>query len=146
MARSNEQGVIARLALGFAAAAVAVLVFHQGVWEILHVLRLMPPPFPLAPVPPFGVPRVYDLCFWGGLYGAAFGLITPWRPAGGVWAQGIVLGLIAEAGALFLVPALRGWPLAFGGAMRPILISTLINATWGLGVGWFAPLVLARRR
>ncbi len=146
MARGNEPGIVARLALGFAVAAVSVLVFHQGIWEILHVLRMMPPPFPLAPVPPFGVPQVYDFCFWRGLSPAASGLITPWLPARCESAQVSVLGLIAEAGALFLVPALRGWPLAFGGAMRPILISTLINATWGLGVGWFTPLVLARRR
>ena len=131
-----------RAGAGFAAGAVSVLVFHQGIWALLHALGLMPPAFPTAPVPPFGVPRVYDLCFWGGLYGAAFGVVFPRLPARGMWFQGLILGLIAELGALFLVPAIKGLPLAFGGATRVILISTLINGPWGIGVGIFSPLVL----
>ena len=62
------------------------------------------------------MPRIYDLCFWGGLYGAAFGLVAPLLPARRVWLQGVVLGLIAELGALFLVPAIKGGAMAFGGA------------------------------
>jgi len=102
----------------------------------------LPPAFPTAPVPPFGVPRIYDFCFWGGLYGAAFGVAFPRLPARGRWIQGLILGLVAESGALFLVPLIKGLPLAFGGATGVILISTLINATWGIGVGLFSPLVL----
>ena len=135
-------GFVRRAGAGFAAGAVSVLVFHQGMWALLHALGLMPPAFPTAPVPPFGVPQIYDFCFWGGLYGAAFGLVFPRLPARGMWFQGLILGLIAELGALFLVPAIKGLPLAFGGATGVILISTLINATWGIGVGLFSPLVL----
>ena len=140
----TSDSAIRRAWLGFAAGAVSVLVFHQGAWAVLHGLGLMPPPFPLAPVAPFRVPRVYDLCFWGGVYGAVFGLLVPVLPARGMWLQGVVLGLIAELGALFLVPAIKGLPMAFGGATEPIVISTIINATWGLGVGLFTPLVVAR--
>jgi hypothetical protein len=135
-------GFVRRAGAGFAAGAVSVLVFHQGMWALLHALGLMPPAFPTAPVPPLGVPRIYDFCFWGGLYGAAFGLVFPRLPARGMWFLGLILGLIAELGALFLVPAIKGQPLAFGGATGVILISTLINATWGIGVGLFSPLVL----
>lgn len=137
-------GVGRRAAAGFAAGAVSVLVFHQGVWALLHALGFMPPPFPTAPVPPYGVPRIYDLCFWGGLYGLVFGLLIPVLPTREVWLQGIVLGLIAELGTLFLVPAIKGLPMAFGGAVPAIVVSTLINGTWGLGVGLFIPLVLPR--
>ena len=143
MADGND-GLVRRAAAGFAAGAVSVLVFHQGAWALLHALGVMPPPFPTAPVPPFGVPRIYDLCFWGGLYGLVFGLLLPVLPARGVWLQGVVLGLIAELGAMFLVPAIKGLPMAFGGALPVIAISTVINATWGLGVGLFIPLVLPR--
>lgn len=139
-------GAPRRAAAGFAAGAVSVLVFHQGAWAVLHALGMMPAPFPTAPVPPFGVPRIYDLCFWGGLYGAVFGLFFPMLPARGIWFQGVLLGLIAELGSLYLVPAIKGLPLAFGGAERAIVISTLINATWGLGVGLFIPLVAPRGR
>ena len=71
----------ARAILGFVAAAIAVLTFHQGMWALLHLLNLpgmgMPPPYPIAPVPPWGVPRIVDLAFWGGLYGILFGLALP---------------------------------------------------------------------
>jgi hypothetical protein len=142
----TDGSVAGRMAGGFAAGAVSVLVFHQGAWAILHAFGMMPPPFPLTPVPPFGVPHVYDLCFWGGLYGLVYGLIFPVLPARGAWFQGILLGLIAELAALYLVPAIKHQPLAFGGAERVIVISTIINATWGLGVGLLGPLVLARGR
>ena len=138
-----RRGAAGRAAAGFGAGAVSVLVFHQGMWAILHGLHLMPPPFPVAPVPPFGIPSIYDLCFWGGLYGLVFGLLAPVLPGRQVRLQGIVLGLIAECGALFLVPAIRGWPMAFGGSVRTIAVSALINGTWGLGVGLLIPLVLA---
>ena len=135
-----------RAAGGFLAGAVSVLVFHQGAWAILHAVGLMPPPFPVAPVPPFGVPRIYDLCFWGGLYGAVFGLLAPLLPARGVWIQGLVLGLIAELGAMYLVPAIKGLPFALDGSVRVIEISSVINGTWGIGVGLISPLLVGRGR
>jgi hypothetical protein len=137
-------GVVRRAVAGFLAGAVSVLVFHQGVWAGFHAIGIMPPPFPTAPVPPYGVPRVYDLCFWGGVYGLIFGLLLPVLPSRGIWLQGIVLGLVAELGALFLVPEIKGLPMAFGGSLPIILISTAINGAWGLGVGLFIPLVVPR--
>jgi hypothetical protein len=49
--------------LGFVAAVISVLVFHQGMWELLHLIGLMPPWYPTDGVPPFGVPRIINLCF-----------------------------------------------------------------------------------
>ena len=45
-----------RALLGFIAGALSVLVFHQGTWALFHVLGLMPPPYPMDPVPPWDVP------------------------------------------------------------------------------------------
>jgi hypothetical protein len=59
-----------RAVLGFIAAALSVLIFHQGAWALLHLGGLMPPPYPMAPVSPWGVPQTFDFCFWGGVYGA----------------------------------------------------------------------------
>jgi hypothetical protein len=57
-----------RALLGYAAAVVSVLPFHQGMWALLHVAGLIPPaPYPTGPVPPLGVPRVANFAFWGGL-------------------------------------------------------------------------------
>jgi hypothetical protein len=51
--RQRERAII-----GFIAAAVAVLTFHQAMWALLHFLNLpgmgMPPLYPTAPVPPWG--------------------------------------------------------------------------------------------
>jgi hypothetical protein len=49
--------------LGFVTAVISVLVFHQGMWELLHLLGLMPPWYPTDGALPFGVPRIINLCF-----------------------------------------------------------------------------------
>ena len=45
-----------RALLGFIAAVISVLIFHQGMWAALHTLALpglaMPPPYPIDPIPP----------------------------------------------------------------------------------------------
>jgi apolipoprotein N-acyltransferase len=75
-----------RALLSFAAAVISLLTFHQGTWALLHAAGLMPPaPYPTDAVPPLGVPRIVNFCFWGGLYGLVFGCARQsWRgPAGG---------------------------------------------------------------
>src|ERR1700678_1029315 len=67
-----------RVFLGFVAGAISVLTFHQGLWALFYASGAMPmPPFPTRPMPPFSVPLIVSLCFWGGLYGAVFGLLRP---------------------------------------------------------------------
>jgi hypothetical protein len=135
-----------RALLGFAAAVVSVLTFHQGTWAILHAAGLMPPaPFPTRPVPPSGVPQVASLCFWGGLYGAAFGLALPRLPRAPTWLLGLGLGLLAALVGWFVVAPLRGQPMAGGFVPARMLVSVLINGAWGIGVGLILPLLLGRR-
>jgi len=127
-----------RIALGFVAAVISVLIFHQGMWSILHYLALpglgMPPPFPMDPVPPLGVPRIVSLCFWGGLWGALFGAV--WRgPRASYWWAGIILGVIAALTGLFIVAGIKGLPIGGGWNLNNWIKSLLINGTWGLGVG-----------
>jgi|HubBroStandDraft_1064217.scaffolds.fasta_scaffold15889_2 hypothetical protein len=127
-----------RIAFGFAAGFISVLIFHQGVWSILHYLALpglgMPPPFPMEAVPPFGVPRILSLCFWGGVWGALFGAV--WRgPRSSNWWAGIILGVAAALTGLFVVAAIKGLPIGGGWVLNNWIKSLLINGTWGLGVG-----------
>jgi len=129
---------VQRIAIGFAAGFVSVLIFHQGVWALLHILAIpgmaMPPPFPMDPVPPLGVPRVLSLCFWGGLWGALFGAI--WRgERRSLWWSGILLGCAAALTGLFVVAAIKGLPIGGGWVASNWIRSLLINGTWGLGVG-----------
>ena len=129
-----------RAFLGFVAAAIAVLTFHQGMVAVLHALGLAP----LAPFrTPLGVPWIANLCFWGGLYGAVFGLLAP-RFTLPLWVCGLILGIIAALVGMFVVAAIKHAPIANGWQAWPIARSLLINGSWGLGVGLILPLLMPR--
>jgi hypothetical protein len=134
-----------RASLGFLAAVLSVLTFHQGMWGLLHLVGWMPAaPYPTAPVPPYGVPLIASLCFWGGLYGIPYGLLLPrLRPLPG-WLSGLLLGLVAALVGWFVVAPLKGQPVAGGFVPMRMLISVLINGFWGIGVGVILPMLLPR--
>jgi hypothetical protein len=111
----------------------------------LHAAGIMPPaPYPTNPVPPFGVPLIASLCFWGGLYGLAFGLVLRRLPRAPMWLLGLGLGLLAAVVGWFVVAPLKGQPVAGGFVPLRMLISVLINGTWGIGVGLILPLLMRR--
>lgn len=138
-----------RALFGFLAAAISVLVFHQAMWAALHLLNLpglgMPPPYPTDPIPPLGVPRILNLCFWGGLYGILFGLALP-RLTAPLWLCGLGLGIIAAIVGLIVVPAVKGLPVGGGWMWQSWAKSLLINGCWGVGVGLILPLIMRRQR
>jgi hypothetical protein len=130
--------------LGFIAAAISVLTFHQGMVEALHAAGLAPfSAYSANPMPPFGVPLIADLCFWGGLYGLVFGLLLP-RFTWPLWVCGLILGIIAALVGMFVVAPIKGNPIANGWNAWPIARSLLINGFWGLGVGLILPLLMPR--
>jgi len=135
-----------RALLGFLAAALSVLTFHQGMWGLLYLAGWMPrAPYPMTPSGPLGVPLLLNLCFWGGLYGIAYGLVLPrlaMRMPG--WLSGLLLGLLAALVSWFVVAPLKGQPLASGFDPARMLISVLINGAWGIGVGVILPMLLPR--
>ena len=134
-----------RAFLGFIAAAISVLTFHQGMVELLHGMGLAPfTAYSAHPMPPFGGPLIADLCFWGGLYGAVFGLLLP-RFAWPLPVCGIILGIIAALVAMFVVAPIKGGAIANGWQAWPIARSLIINGFWGLGVGLILPLLMPRR-
>ena len=104
----------------------------------MHVLAIpglgMPPPYPMRPVPPLGVPQIVNLCFWGGLYGAVFGLVLP-RLRAPLWLCGLGLGIVASLIGLLVVPAIKGVPVGAGWKPMTWLLFILINGFWGIGVG-----------
>jgi|HubBroStandDraft_6_1064221.scaffolds.fasta_scaffold859594_2 hypothetical protein len=136
-----------RALLGFVAAVISVLIFHQGMWAALHTLALpgltMPPPYPIDPIPPWGIPRIMNLCFWGGLYGIVFGLTLP-RLTAPLWLCGLGLGVIAALVGILVVPAVKGLPIGNGWILLNWVRSLLINGFWGIGVGLILPQLTAR--
>lgn len=117
----------------FLAGFVSTLSFHQGALGLLHLAGLTPrAPFAMNPVPPFGVPAVLSLAFWGGVWGVAlWPLLRPLGSGAGFWATAIVVGAIGPSLVAFLVV----FPLK-GLAVEPkvVLGGLIVNAAWGLGL------------
>ncbi len=133
-----------RAFLGCVAGAISVLVFQQGAWALMHATGLMMlAPYPTRPVMPFGVPQIADLCFWGAVYGALFGLFHP-RVGAPRWVCGLALGLITALIGWFVVLPLKGLPAANGWVPAAMLRYLVLNLVWGVGVALILPLLKPR--
>ncbi|MGH7930580.1 MAG: hypothetical protein ACREQV_22650 [Candidatus Binatia bacterium] len=126
----------ARLLFGFIAGFLATLIFHQLAVTLLWVIGVAPfPPFSMTETRPFGVPAVFSLAFWGGVWGILFALIHDGFPrGGGYWVTAFLFGAILPSlVALLVVLPLKGRPL--GGGWHPPLLLTafLVNGAWGIG-------------
>jgi hypothetical protein len=149
------QGTAGRIVCGFIAAAVSVLVVHEGILHLLSVGGYVRPvAWSMTPaVAPFGVPRLINNVFWGGLWGALFALAyakIPCRPA---WLKGLVFGLfIVVVSNWILLPLIKGQvfgqpdQVLFGGwnATRMGVV-VLIVGGFGLGLGIVYGLIAGRR-
>jgi len=127
-----------RLLFGFIAGFLGTLIFHQLTLWLLWTLGIAPfGPFPMGPTQPFGVPAVFSLAFWGGVWGIIYALVDRlFPPGGGYWVTAFLFGAIFPTlVALFVVIPLKGGPLA--GGFNPMLMLTalLINGAWGIGTG-----------
>lgn len=127
--------------LGFVAAVLSVVVFHQGVVWLLHQGGYTPNiPWSLRPMGPWGVPTLANLCFWGGLWGIVIALILRGARVPALL-TGFLVGVLGAAMVGWtLVPGLRGQPLFAGGNTMALLRSALINGTFG----WGTALILTR--
>lgn len=137
---SPGQASATRLFCGFVAGFLATLVFHQLSVGVLWAVKIAPfAPFSLAPTQPFGVPAVFSLAFWGGIWGIVFALLDRRFPPGGIyWLIAFLFGAVFPSlVALLVVFPLKGRPL--GGGWHPPLLLTafLINGAWGIGTGLF---------
>ena len=130
-----------RYLAGFAAAFLATLVFHQIGVEFCHLIGLTPNgPYNFKGVPPWGIPQVISLAFWGGVWGFAFVLVERSFPRwpGGYWGGAIVFGAIfPTAFSWFVVSQLKGLPLGYGFRFPGLLVGPIVNGLWGLGTGVF---------
>jgi hypothetical protein len=131
----------ARLGHGFIAGFLATLLFHQPGLALLHRLGLFPGiAFDMHGVPPFGVPAVVQLAFWGGVWGIAFAVLRRAiaRLPGGYWPGAILFGAVAPTLVLwFVVLPLKGLPVGFGFHFPGLLVAPIVDALWGLGTAVF---------
>jgi hypothetical protein len=139
------QGTLGRIVLGFIAAAISVLVVHQGIIYLLTAAGYIPgTPWSMTQtIPPYGVPYLVNSVFWGGLWGVLFALIYQWVPGGWSWLKGLIYGLaIVVVSNWILLPLIKGQvfgqanQVLFGG-WNPtrMAVGALILGGFGLGLG-----------
>lgn len=69
MADGMRANSSAQLLFGFVAGLLATVIFHQLALALLWIIGVAPSgPFPMAATRPFGVPAVFSLAFWGGVW------------------------------------------------------------------------------
>ncbi len=120
----------------FLAGFVSTLVFHQGLFHLLHLAGVVPAPgWNMSPVPPMGVPAVLSLAFFGGLWGCAlWWLIKRWHGLKH-WLHAALWGAIGpSAVALLIVFPMKGVVIPAGGYPKMIIGALILNGAWGLGV------------
>ena len=135
-----------RLLFGFIAGFFAVLVFHQLTLAVLWIVGLAPSgPFSMTATQPLGIPAVFSLTFWGGIWGILFASIEGGFPRSGYWWWAFLFGAILPSlVALMVVLPLKGIPLGGGWHMSLLLTAFLINGAWGIGTGLILKGLLGR--
>jgi hypothetical protein len=125
------------LIVGFLAGAVAVLVFHQGAAALLHALDVIArPPYSLQPTRPWGVPQLWSITFWGGLWGAVLAAALTRLDGARLLLAALVFGaLFPTLVAWFIVAPLKGLPMAGGFLPAAMALGLVLNGAWGLGTG-----------
>jgi hypothetical protein len=133
MADRSARKLAAWVGLAFLAGFVAVLIFHQGMLGLLHVLGATPrTPFNFELTAPFGVPVVVSAAFWGGIWAIALSFALRRLSGPSYWIAALVFGALAlTAVALFVVEPLKGEPLL--SQPSHAMIGLLVNGAWGIG-------------
>ncbi len=138
-ARSGPSSI---LICGFLAGALAVPLFHQIGLVLLSFVRGGPVNvFSMRPAGALGVPQIFNLMFWGGVWGVVYALIEPKFSLPG-WAKGLIFGAtLPVLAGWFIFAPLRGQPVAAGWELSRMIWSPIINGIYGVGVGSLYPVI-----
>jgi hypothetical protein len=122
-----------RLFLAFIAGFIATVAFHQAALWILNAAGLTTrAPFNMAPVPPFGVPAIISLAFWGGIWGALMIPVIDKRRGAAFWIAAVLFGAILPTLVAGLVIApLKGQ--AVPSDSKLLMFGLIVNGAWGFG-------------
>jgi hypothetical protein len=122
-----------RALLAFAAGFTATIFGHQPVLALLHAADLTTRgAYDMAPAPPFGIPSVISLAFWGGVWGVVmvFCLLRIRGIAAFFIAATLFGAILPTLVAGFVVAPLKGLPRGSSPSMA--MVGLLVNAAWGL--------------
>jgi len=136
------------IVVGALSGAVAVLVFHQGAAAALHALDLTArTPYSMQPTAPWGVPQLWSIAFWGGVWGALLAAMLARLDGGRLLLASLIFGAVLPTlVAWFVVAPLKGQPMAGGFVPAAMALGPIVNGAWGLGTGLGLMLFGRRRR
>jgi hypothetical protein len=125
------------LVVAFISGFVSVLVFHQGALALLHATGLtQSSAYPMKATAPLGVPVVWSLAFWGGVWGVILAVALARVRGSAFIVSAVIFGAIFPTlVAWFVVAPLKGQPMAAGFVPHAMLVGPIVNAAWGLGTG-----------
>ncbi|WP_203141014.1 hypothetical protein [Marinobacter mangrovi] len=128
----------------FVAGVLATLLFHQGLFGLFYLAGLVPAaPYNMTPVPPFHVPAVMSLAFFGGLWGIPIWAIIRRMQPLMHWISAIVLGALGPTVvAMLVVFPLKGIPVTAQTWMGGLVL----NGFWGLGLAVFMAFMVDRKK
>jgi hypothetical protein len=129
----------------FLAGFLGTIFFHQPALFLLRLAGVTTRgPYPMNPVPPFGVPAVISLAFWGGVWGIVLWLVLRRRGPSTYWTLAALFGAIVPTlVAAFVVAPLKGQPAPSG--LKMVITGLVVNAAWGLGTALFLRILKAGR-
>ena len=121
-----------RTLLAFVAGFAATIFFHQPMLWLLHLAGMTPRmPYAMTPVPPFGVPSVISLSFWGGVWGIILVLALGHLRHNFI-AASIAFGAVAPTiGAWLINNYIKHQPMP--ATASSLIFGLLVNGAWGLG-------------
>jgi hypothetical protein len=138
VARSSAMKSCVRMILvGFIAGALGVLIFHQaGFWLANELGYARASLYNMRPLPPWGVPTILSMAFWGGLWGIAAAFLVPRlpRPLDGVLGWILFAAIVVTLVNWFVVLPIKGLPTGGGFRMPGVLVLPLVYGLWGFGM------------
>jgi hypothetical protein len=133
----EESSYLRWIIVGFVTGALAVLVCHQTIAMLLYSMGITErTPYAMQATRPLGVPQLWSLAFWGGLWGVALAAALRRLDGAELVIVATLFGAILPTlVAWTVVASLKGQPLFAGGVPKAMAVGLLVNAAWGLGTG-----------